>query len=156
MKKEDNIKILCQNKRVTHDYIILEKYEAGIELFGTEVKSLRVSNGTLNDSYCYFKDGEIFLIGFHIPQYSMGNLFNHDPDRDKKLLMRKKEIVKLSVKRSLEGLSIVPVKVYFNNQYVKVEIAVAQGKKLYDKRADLKKEDQKRYINKAKVIKNGY
>lgn len=141
--------LICQNKRAYHDYNVLDTMEAGIELFGTEIKSLRNNHATFNDAYCEIKNGEVFVKGFHIAQYEMGNIFNHDPDRKKKLLLHKKEIVKLTTKKTQDGYTIIPIKVYLKEGLAKMEIGICKGKKLYDKREDLKKEDQRRYIERT-------
>lgn len=133
-------KIIAQNKKARHDYFVLDSYEAGIELLGTEVKSLRAGAVNLKDSYCYIEKGELFMMGVHISPYEKGNIFNRDPVRDRKLLMHKKEIIKLLSKIGQEGLTLVPLSLYFAGRYVKVEIGLCKGKKLYDKReAEAKK-----------------
>jgi SsrA-binding protein len=137
-------KIIAQNKKAWHDYFVDEKFEAGIELFGTEVKSLRAGNVNLKDSYCSFKNGEIFALGVHISPYEKGNIFNKDPLRVRKLLLHTYEIRKLMGKVDAKGYTIVPLQVYFKGSLVKVEIALAKGKKLYDKRADIAKKDLRR------------
>ncbi len=148
MVKETNYKIVCQNKKAYHDYFITDEYTAGIVLVGTEIKSLRNNKASLQDCYCEVKNGEMFLKGLHISKYEMGNIFNHDPDRLKKLLLNKSEIIKLDTKRAKEGYTIIPLKVIIQNGLAKVIIGLAKGKKLYDKREDLKKADQMRYIEK--------
>ena len=142
MAKEPK-KLIANNKKVYHDYFLLEKYEAGISLAGTEVKSLRMGKGSIKESFIRIENGEIILYGMHITPYEKGNIFNKDPLRPKKLLLHKKEIEKLSSKMKEKGFTIVPVEVYFKGSLVKVEIALAKGKKLYDKRADIAKKDQK-------------
>ncbi len=137
-------KIICNNKKAYHDFFIEEKYEAGMVLTGTEVKSLRLGKANLNDSFALVKGGEAFLNNLHISPYAFGNRENHDPDRMRKLLLHKKEIVKLFAKVREQGYSLVPLRLYFKNGKVKVEMGLAKGKKLYDKREDLKKKDQKR------------
>ncbi len=122
------------NRKAFHDYFIIEKYEAGIELFGTEVKSIRMGNVNLKDSFCTIKDGEMFAHGIHISPYEKGNIFNRDPLRVRKLLMHKKEIVRLHAKVSQEGLTLIPLSLYFSGSHVKVELGLCRGKKLYDKR----------------------
>ena len=146
MAKEPK-KLIANNKKVYHDYFLLEKYEAGISLAGTEVKSLRMS-------FIRIENGEIILYGMHITPYEKGNIFNKDPLRPKKLLLHKKEIEKLSSKMKEKGFTIVPVEVYFKGSLVKVEIALAKGKKLYDKRADIAKKDQKREAQRDFKIRN--
>jgi SsrA-binding protein len=144
-------KIICNNKKAYHNYFIEEKFEAGMVLTGTEVKSLRLGKANLNDSFALVKNGEAFLNNLHISPYDFGNRENHDPDRMRKLLLHKKEIGKIFGKIREEGYSVVPLKLYFKNGLVKVEMGLAKGKKLYDKREDLKKKDQKREM--AQVFK---
>lgn len=141
-----NIKIIAENRKAYHDYHILDRYEAGMELFGTEVKSLRESKVNLKDSYALFRKGEIFVSGMHISVYKQGNRFNHDPDRDRKLLMHRAEIDRLYGRVKEEGLTLVPTKIYFSRGKVKLEIALAKGKKAFDKREALKKKDAERSI----------
>ena len=148
MAKAENYRIVCQNKRAYHDYFITDEYFAGIVLVGTEIKSLRNNKATLQDCYCEIINGEMFLKGLHISKYEMGNIFNHDPDRRKKLLLNKSEIIKLESKKAKEGYTIIPLKVIIQNGRAKVIIGLAKEKKLYDKREDLKKADQNRYIEK--------
>lgn len=144
------MKIVSNNKKAYHDYFIQDAYEAGIELKGTEIKSVRNGNVNLKDSFIRIKDNEAFLENMHISPYEQGNRFNHDPLRTRKLLLHRKEILKLTNKLKEGGLTIVPTKLYFNKgSKVKVEIALAKGKKLYDKRQDLKEKDAKRDIEKA-------
>lgn len=143
------IKLIAENRKAFHDYFIEEKYEAGVALSGTEVKSLRAGRVNLKDSYCTVKDGEIFLIGVHISPYEMGNRFNLDPMRTRKLLMHKNEIIRLYSKIKQDGLTLVPTKCYFKDGRVKFEIGLARGKKNYDKR-DVEAEKQaKRDIDRA-------
>ncbi|MBQ8398013.1 MAG: SsrA-binding protein SmpB [Clostridia bacterium] len=127
-------KIIAQNKKAFHDYFVDEKYEAGIALFGTEVKSLRAGAVNLKDSYCHIEGGEIFAVGMHISPYEQGNIFNRDPLREKKLLMHKREIMKLQGLISRDGYTLIPLSLYFSGSHVKVEIGLCRGKKLYDKR----------------------
>lgn len=144
------MKIVAKNKKAYHDYFIQDGLEAGIELQGTEIKSVRNGNVNLKDSYVKIKDNEAFLENVHISPYEQGNRFNHDPLRTRKLLLHKKEILKLINKLKEGGLTIVPTKMYFNHgSKVKIEIAIAKGKKLYDKRQDLKEKDAKRDMEKA-------
>ena len=147
-------KQIAANKKAWHDYFVEEKYEAGIELAGTEVKSIRQGHINLKDSYCTFKDGEIFVRGMHISPYEKGNIFNKDPLRVRKLLMHKREIVNLFSKTKQDGYSVIPLAVYFKSSRVKVEIGLCKGKKLYDKRADAAQRDAKRSIDRA-VKSNG-
>ncbi len=144
-------KLICNNKKAFHDYFIEEKFEAGMVLCGTEVKSLRLGKANLNDSFALVRNGEAFLNNLHISPYDFGNRENHDPDRMRKLLLHKKEIVKLFAKVREQGYSLVPLRLYFKNGKVKVEMGLAKGKKLYDKREDLKRKDQKREM--AQVFK---
>lgn len=144
------MKVLANNKKAYHDYFILDSYEAGIELMGTEIKSIRKGNLNLKDAFIKIKNNEAYLENMHVSPYEQGNRFNHDPMRTRKLLLHKKEILKLVNKLKEGGLTIVPTKVYFNNSSkAKVEIALAKGKKLYDKRQDLKEKDAKREIQKS-------
>ncbi len=144
MARDKGRKLIANNKKAYHDYFILEKYEAGIELHGTEVKSLRMGKCSIKEAYVKIEEGEVFVYGMHISPYEKGNIFNRDPLRIKKLLLHKSEIRKLLDKVKEERLTIVPLEVYFNNGRVKVEIGLAKGKKLYDKREDIAKKDQKR------------
>lgn len=140
-KKNNGNKIIAQNKKAWHDYFVDEKYEAGIELFGTEVKSLRGGKVNLKDSYCEIERGELWANGVHISPYEQGNIFNKDPLRKKKLLMHKREIMKLSGLVSQKGFTLVPLSLYFSGSHVKMEVGLCRGKKLYDKRdADAAKE----------------
>ena len=134
MNKADNIRIVAQNKKALHDYFVDDKYEAGISLVGTEVKSLRAGQVNLKDSYCTIKNGEIFANGIHISPYEQGNIFNRDPRRTRKLLMHKREILKLFSLVSQKGYTLVPLSLYFKDSKVKVEVGLCRGKKLYDKR----------------------
>ena len=146
-----NIKLIANNKKAYHDYFIEDTYEAGIELKGTEIKSIRKGSANLKDSYIRIKNGEAFLEGMHIAPYEQGNIFNHDPLRTRKLLLHKKQINKLYREVKESGLTLIPTKLYFGDKSskIKVEVAVARGKKLYDKRQDLKAKDAKRDIEKA-------
>ena len=142
-------KMIAQNRKAFHDYFVDEKYEAGIALFGTEVKSLRAGAVNLKDSYCEVKDGELYAIGVHISPYEKGNIFNREPLRDKKLLMHKKEILKLHGLVSQKGFTLVPLSLYFSGAHVKMEIGLCRGKKLYDKRDDIAKNDAKRTMERT-------
>jgi len=146
--EKDTIRIVAQNKKARHDYFIEETFEAGIELTGTEVKSIRQGKVNLKDSYAYIKNSEVFVRGMHISPYEQGNIFNPDPLRDRKLLLHKREIAKLIGYTQQKGLTLVPTKVYFKRSWVKVELAVARGKKLYDKRKYIAERDAKRAIDK--------
>ena len=132
--KAQGVKQAAANRKAFHDYFVLERYEAGIELSGTEVKSVRAGTLNLKDSYCTVKNGELFVRGMHISPYEKGNIFNRDPDRDRRLLMHKKEIIKLGARSTQDGLALVPLSVYFKDSRVKVEVGLCRGKKLYDKR----------------------
>ena len=134
MAEKKSSRIIAQNKKAWHDYFVDEKYEAGIALFGTEVKSVRQGNVNLKDSYCHFDKGELFVVGMHISPYEKGNIFNREPLRDKKLLMHKKEIMKLGGLVTQKGYTLVPLSLYFSGKNVKVEVGLCRGKKLYDKR----------------------
>ena len=136
-EQKGKLKMVCDNRKARHEFHFLETYEAGIELFGTEVKSLRAGQANLQDAYAKVENGEMWLYNMHISPYAMGNRFNREPKRPRRLLLHKQEIIKLYSKVREKGLTIVPVKVYFNGSLAKVEIALAQGKKLYDKREDL-------------------
>ena len=138
--------MIAQNKKAYHDYFVLEKLEAGIELFGTEVKSIRQGKINLKDSWCFVKDGEMFVNGMHISPYEQGNIFNRDPLRTKRLLLHKKEIRRFYAQVKQEGLAIVPLSVYFLKGRAKVEIGLCKGKKLYDKREVAAKKDAQRTI----------
>lgn len=134
-------KIIAQNKKAYHDYFVDEKYEAGIALFGTEVKSVRAGTVNLKDSYCTIRGGELFALGIHISPYEKGNIFNREPLREKKLLMHKKEILKLFNLVGQKGYTLVPLSLYLSDSHVKVEVGLCRGKKLYDKRdADAERE----------------
>ena len=132
--KAQGVKQAAANRKAFHDYFVLERFEAGIELSGTEVKSIRAGTLNLKDSYCTVKNGELFVRGMHISPYEKGNIFNRDPDRDRRLLMHKKEILKLGARVTQDGLALVPLSVYFRDSRVKVELGLCRGKKLYDKR----------------------
>ena len=147
-----SLKTIAQNKKAFHDYFVEESMEAGIELCGTEVKSLRKGQCNLKDSWCSIVDGELFLNGLHISPYEQGNIFNRDPLRDRKLLLHKKEILKLTNQMQQDGYALIPLAVYLKGSLVKVSLAVAKGKKLYDKREDIAKKDAKRNIERS--IKN--
>ncbi len=142
-------KIIADNRKARHDYFVIETYEAGIELFGTEVKSLRAGGVNLKDSYCDFDDGELFALGVHISPYEKGNIFNKNPLRQKKLLMHKREIMKLMGLVSREGYTLIPLSLYFKGSRVKMAVGLCKGKKLYDKRDSAAKRDADRTIEKA-------
>ena len=145
-KKNDGKKIIAANKKAYHDFFVDETLEAGIQLFGTEVKSLRQGGVNLKDSYCYIEDGEIYATGMHISPYEKGNIYNRDPLREKKLLMHKREILRLFGKVGQEGVTLVPLSLYFKGSRVKVELGICRGKKLYDKREDLAKKQAARDV----------
>ncbi len=149
MAKNEGIKPVAQNKKAYHEYFVLEKYEAGIELFGTEVKSIRQGKVNLKDSWCSIKDGEIFVNGMHISPYEQGNIFNRDPMRAKRLLLHKKEIRQLFAKTKQEGLTVIPLTLYFKNGRAKLEIGLCKGKKLYDKREVAAKKEAQRNIERS-------
>lgn len=143
-EKKTGGKIIVQNKKAYHDYFVDEKYEAGIALYGTEVKSVRAGAVNLKDSYCEIRDGELYAVGMHISPYEKGNIFNREPLREKKLLMHKKEILKLHGLVSQKGFTLVPLSLYFSGAHVKMEIGLCRGKKLYDKRDSMAKTEAKR------------
>ena len=142
-----NIKLITENRKARHDYFVLETLETGIALVGTEVKSLRNGNVNLKDSYCEVSSGELFIHGMHISPYEKGNIFNRDPLRQRKLLAHKKEIARLLGAVSKDGMTLVPIKLYFKGDKVKVELGLCKGKKLYDKREDAARRDAKREID---------
>ena len=147
MRKE-SIKLVANNKKAYHDYFIDEKYEAGIELFGTEVKSIRMGKCSVKEAFVKIDRGEVYVCGMHISPYEKGNIFNKDPLRVRRLLLHKYEIMKLNGKIAEKGYTLVPLQVYFKGSLVKVEVGLARGKKLYDKRADIAKKDQRRELEK--------
>lgn len=146
---EENIKIITQNKKARHDYFIIETIEAGIELFGTEVKSVRQGKVNLTDAYASINNSEVFIKGMNISPYEQGNIFNKDPLREKKLLLHKNQIRKLIGQLQQQGYSLIPLSVYLKGSLVKVSIALAKGKKLYDKRDDIAKRDSQRHIDRV-------
>ena len=148
MSKE-SVKIVANNKKAYHEYFVLEKFEAGIELVGTEVKSIRAGRINLIESWCMIKNGEIFVNGMHISPYEQGNIFNKDPFRVRKLLMHRKEIDRLFGKIKQDGLTLIPTSVYFKNSKVKVEVGLCKGKNLHDKRETLAKKQAARDIDRA-------
>jgi SsrA-binding protein len=147
-------KLIANNKKAYHDYFIEDTYEAGISLHGTEVKSLRMGKCSIKESFIRIENQEVYVYGMHVSPYEKGNIFNKDPLRIKKLLLHKHEINKLAGKMAEKGLTIVPLKVYFKESLVKVEIGLARGKKLYDKRQDIAKKDQKREAEREFKIRN--
>ena len=156
MSKEKGSRMIANNKKAYHDYFIEEKYEAGIALHGTEVKSLRMGKCSVKESFIRIEHGEVFIYGMHISPYEKGNIFNKDPLRVKKLLMHKNEILKLQGKITDKGYTLVPLQVYFNKSLVKVEVGLARGKKLYDKRQDIAKKDMRREAERDFKVKNLY
>ena len=153
MAKEE-LKLVANNKKAYHDYFIEEKYEAGLVLHGTEVKSLRMGKCSIKEAFIRIENGEVFIYGMHISPYEKGNIFNKDPLRPRKLLMHKKEIQKMVGKIAQKGYTIVPVEVYFKGSLVKVQVALAKGKKLYDKRQDIAKKDQRREAERDFKVRN--
>ena len=153
---QEEIKTLATNRKAFHDYHILEKYEAGIMLKGTEVKSAREAKINLKDSYAAVKDGELFVFNMHISPYHHGTAFNHEPLRIRKLLLHRKEITKLTVKIKERGLTLIPLKVYLKRGLIKVEIALVKGKKLYDRREDIAKRDMDREMRRELKHKTRY
>jgi SsrA-binding protein len=152
--RSKGIKTITDNRKARHEYFVLETYEAGIELVGTEVKSIRLGSVNLKDSWCSIDKGEIFIRGMHVSPYEKGNIFNRDPLRARKLLMHKKEINKLFGTIKQDGLTLIPLSLYFKDSKVKVQIGLCKGKKLYDKRADAAKRDAKREIDRNIKIRN--
>ena len=149
MPREQGRKVVASNRKARHDYTILDTYEAGMALTGTEVKSLRAGRASLADAFGHENNGEIFLHGMHIPEYSQGTWTNHEPRRVRKLLLKRDEIHKLQGKLRDDGVTLVPLQVYFNNGYAKVELGLAKGKKAYDKRQDMANRDAQREITRA-------
>jgi SsrA-binding protein len=149
MPREQGRKVVASNRKAHHDYAITDTYEAGLVLTGTEVKSLRLGRASLTDAFGHENNGEIFLHGLHIPEYKQGTWTNHEPRRVRKLLLHRDEIAKMLGKLRDDGVTLVPLSIYFNNGYAKVEIALARGKKSYDKRQDLAARDAQKEINKA-------
>ncbi|MCO8272956.1 SsrA-binding protein SmpB [Actinoplanes sp. TRM 88003] len=149
MPREQGRKVVASNRKAYHDYAISDTYEAGLVLTGTEVKSLRAGRASLTDAFGHEHNGEIYLHGFHIPEYTQGTWTNHEPRRVRKLLLHRDEILKMRNKLRDDGVTLVPLQVYFNNGYAKVEIGVAKGKKSYDKRQDLANRDAQKEINRA-------
>lgn len=156
MSKEKDSRLIANNKKAYHDYFIEEKYEAGVSLHGTEVKSLRMGKCSIKESFIRIENGEVYVYGMHISPYEKGNIFNKDPLRPKKLLLHRAEIRKLQGKIAEKGYTLVPLQVYFKNSLVKVEIGLAKGKKLYDKRQDIAKNDQRREAERDFKVKNLY
>ncbi len=156
MAKEKGSRLIANNKKAYHDYFIEETYEDGIALHGTEVKSLRMGKCSIKESFVRIENEEVYIYGMHISPYEKGNIFNRDPLRVKKLLLHKSEIRKMKGKIAEKGYTLVPLKVYFNRSLVKVEIGLAKGKKLYDKRQDIAKKDQRREAERDFKVRNLY
>ena len=156
MAKEKGSRLIANNKKAYHDYFIEETYEAGIALHGTEVKSLRMGKCSIKESFVRIENEEVYIYGMHISPYEKGNIFNRDPLRVKNLLLHKSEIRKMKGKIAEKGYTLVPLKVYFNRSLVKVEIGLAKGKKLYDKRQDIAKKDQRREAERDFKVRNLY
>ena len=156
MAKEKGSRLIANNKKAYHDYFIEETYEAGFALHGTEVKSLRMGKCSIKESFVRIENEEVYIYGMHISPYEKGNIFNRDPLRVKKLLLHKSEIRKMKGKIAEKGYTLVPLKVYFNRSLVKVEIGLAKGKKLYDKRQDIAKKDQRREAERDFKVRNLY
>ena len=151
---KDSIRLVANNKKAWHDYFIEDKYEAGIELQGTEVKSIRMGHCSIKEAFIRVECGEVFIYGMHVSPYEKGNMFNKDPLRVRKLLLHRSEIRKLVGKMAQKGYTLVPLQVYFKGSHIKVEIALAKGKKLYDKREDIAKKDQRRAAERDFKVKN--
>ena len=149
-------KLIANNKKAYHEYFIDETYEAGVELHGTEVKSMRMGKCSIKESFVRIENGEVFVYGMHVSPYEKGNIFNKDPLRVKKLLLHQHEINKIAGKLAVQGYTLVPLQVYFKGSLVKVEVGLARGKKLYDKRADIAKKDMRREAEKDFKIRNLY
>ena len=147
--KKLGMKEITTNRKAFHEYFVLERFEAGIELAGTEVKSIRAGNVNLKDAFCTIKDGELFVRGMHISPYEHGNIFNKDPVRPRRLLMHKREIIKLNSRIMQDGVALIPLSLYFKDSRVKLELGLCKGKKLYDKRASAAERDAKRQIERA-------
>ena len=150
----NNFKLVANNKKAYHDYFIDDKYETGIELYGTEVKSIRMGKCRIKETFVRIENGQVYIYGMHISPYEKGNIFNKDPLRQRKLLMHRREIDKLLSKIKEKGFTLVPLQVYFKGSLVKVEIGLARGKKLYDKRDDIAKKDAKREMERSFKAKN--
>ncbi len=153
-KEASNFRLIANNKKARHDYFLEETFEAGVELHGTEVKSLRQGHCSIKEAFIHIENGEVIIYGMHISPYEKGNIFNKDPMRPKRLLMHKKEIMRLLGKIKEKGYTLIPVQVYFKGSRVKVEIALARGKKLYDKRQDIAKKDARREAERDFKVRN--
>lgn len=154
MPKQLGKKEITANRKAFHEYFVLERFEAGIELAGTEVKSIRAGNVNLKDSFCTIKNGELFVRGMHISPYEQGNIFNRDPVRARRLLMHKREIVKLNARIMQDGVALIPLSLYFKDSKVKVELGLCKGKKLHDKRDSIAARDAKREMDRAMKERN--
>ena len=152
--EKKGIKVAAQNRKAFHDYFVEDGFEAGIELYGTEVKSIRAGTLNLKDSWCGVKNGELFLNGMHISPYEKGNIFNKDPDRTRRLLMHKREILRLNAKVKQDGYALIPLSVYFKDARVKIEVGLCKGKKNYDKRAAAAQKDARREIDRTLKERN--
>ena len=152
----ESVKVVAKNSKAYHDYFIEEKYEAGIELCGTEVKSIRMGNVNLKDSFCIIKDGQMMVHGLHVSPYEKGNIFNRDPLRPRRLLMHKREILRLFAKVKQDGYALVPLSVYFKGPRIKLEVGLCKGKKLYDKRDAAAARDAKREMDRARKDRSRY
>ena len=152
--EKTGVKIVAKNSKAFHEYFVEERFEAGIELFGTEVKSIRLGHVNLKDSFCVVKDGEMSVIGMHISPYEKGNIFNKDPMRQRRLLMHKREILRLFARIKQDGYSLIPLSIYFRGPRVKLELGLAKGKKLYDKRDSAAARDAKREMDRAIKSRN--
>lgn len=151
-----SVKLIANNKKAYHEYFIDDKFEAGIELYGTEVKSLRMGKCSIKEAFVKIEKGEVYVYGMHISPYEKGNIFNKDPLRVRKLLLHRQEISRLAAKIKEKGYTLVPLQVYFKGSLVKVELGLARGKKLYDKREDIAKKDAKREMERDFKVKNSY
>ena len=149
LPKQTGVKEIASNRKAFHEYFVLDRFEAGVELFGTEVKSIRAGQVNLKDSFCTVKDGELFARGLHISPYEHGNIFNKDPMRPKRLLMHKKEILKLQSRVMQDGVALIPLSLYFKDSRVKLELGLCKGKKLHDKRVSEAERQSKRDIERA-------
>ena len=152
--KQKGVKEITANRKAFHEYFVLERFEAGIELAGTEVKSIRGGNVNLKDAFCTIKNGELFIRGMHVSPYEHGNIFNKDPVRPRRLLMHKREILKLNARVMQDGVALIPLSLYFKDSRVKVELGLCKGKKTYDKRETVAKRDAKREMERAMREKN--
>lgn len=154
MPKQLGVKEITTNRKAFHEYFVLERFEAGIELAGTEVKSIRVGNVNLKDAFCTVKDGELFVRGMHISPYEQGNIFNRDPVRPRRLLMHKREIIKLNARIMQDGVALIPLSLYFKDSRVKLELGLCKGKKLHDKRDSEADRQTKRDIDRIMKERN--